>query len=316
MNTLYLKRLIVGLVGLGLLVPAGLVFRHFQVDLARARQRIAGGGKVIQTDCGPIQYTEFGTGAPMLMIHGAGGGYDQGETFARLIGGNYRWIIPSRFGFLDTPAPQDATSEMQADAHACLLDALGIDRVGVVGASGGGPSALLFARRYPQRAHSLVMIAAVSHSMPVRPAAVRALFSAFTNDFVFWSLIHTNREGLLAALGVPAEDQKALSARELSDAFAFIDTILPMSDRKAGQELEQQMSEYDAQQIRQIETPTLVVHARNDALVAFDQGEFTAQMVPGAEFIPLDKGGHLALMFESNADALNKVRQFVEAHSP
>ena len=36
----------------------------------------------------------------MLIVHGAGGGYDQGEYFAKIIGGNYRWIAPSRFGFL------------------------------------------------------------------------------------------------------------------------------------------------------------------------------------------------------------------------
>jgi pimeloyl-ACP methyl ester carboxylesterase len=95
---------------------------------------------MIETACGPIQYTEFGDGAPMLIVHGAGGGYDQGEYFAKLIGGNYRWIAPSRFGFLDTPVPDDANSSLQADAYACLLDELGIDRVGVVGVSMGGPS--------------------------------------------------------------------------------------------------------------------------------------------------------------------------------
>lgn len=58
---------------------------------------------MIKTTCGPIEYTEFGDGSPVLIAHGAGGGYDQGEYFARLIGGNYHWIAPSRFGFLGTP---------------------------------------------------------------------------------------------------------------------------------------------------------------------------------------------------------------------
>jgi pimeloyl-ACP methyl ester carboxylesterase len=87
----------------------------------------------------------------MLIVHGAGGGYDQGETFSKLIGGNYRWIAPSRFGFLGQPAPEGADSAMQAEAYACLLDSLGVDRVGVVGVSMGGPSALQFALRYPHR---------------------------------------------------------------------------------------------------------------------------------------------------------------------
>jgi pimeloyl-ACP methyl ester carboxylesterase len=66
----------------------------------------------------------------MLIVHGAGGGYDQGKCFAELIGGDFRWIAPSRFGFLGMPVPKGAGSALQADAYACLLDALGIDRVG------------------------------------------------------------------------------------------------------------------------------------------------------------------------------------------
>ncbi len=297
MDMLFRKRLIFSLVGLGLLVPGGLIYRHYRVDISQAYQRIASGGKVIETACGPIQYTEFGTGAPMLMIHGAGGGYDQGEYLAKVIGGDYRWIAPSRFGFLGTPVPEGASSELQADAHACLLDALGIDRVGVVGVSGGGPSALTFALRYPQRTTSLVMISAVSHTMPARPAYLSTLFSVFTKDFVFWSLLHATKEGLLAALGVPAEDQQELAPEALAQAYTFIENILPMGARQKGQLLEQHMSEYDAEQIQKIEAPTMVVHARNDTLVAFDQGEFTARMVPGAQFLPTEKGGHLTLLF-------------------
>jgi 2-hydroxy-6-oxonona-2,4-dienedioate hydrolase len=316
MNILLLKRILFGLVVLGLIVPGGLIFRHYQVDLSQARQRVASGAKQIETACGPIQYAEFGTGAPMLMVHGAGGGYDQGVYFARIIGENYRWIVPSRFGYLGTKAPDNASSELQADAHACLLDALGIDRVGVVGISGGGSSALLFAQRHPQRTNSLAMIDAVSHAIPPRPALLSSVFSLFTNDFVFWSLLHLTPEGMLAMLGVPEEDQKILPPENLLQAFAFLETILPMGARVEGQNLEQRMSEYDTSQIKQIAAPTLVLHARNDTLVAYDQGEFTTKMVPGARMISMEKGGHLALMFDINADALGNLRAFIDQHNP
>ena len=316
MNKLLLTRFLFGLVGLGLIVPGGLIYRHYQADLAQARQRVASGAKTIETACGPIQYAEFGAGAPMLMVHGAGGGYDQGVYFAKIIGENYRWIVPSRFGYLGTKAPDNASSEMQADAHACLLDALGIDRVGVVGISGGGSSALLCAQRHPRRTNSLAMIDAVSHAIPPRSTLLSTVFSLFTNDFVFWSLLHLNREGMLAMLGVPEEDQKALPPENLSQAYAFLDTILPMGARVDGQNLEQRMSEYDAGQIQQITSPTLVLHARNDTLVAYDPGEFTAKMVPGAQLITMEKGGHLALMFDINADTLENLRAFIDQHIP
>jgi pimeloyl-ACP methyl ester carboxylesterase len=306
-----LKVTILGLIGILLVVIAGLIYSRFRADVDKAFQRVSSNSKVVQTSCGTIEYTEFGEGEPMLMVHGSGGGYDQGEYFARLIGGNFHWIAPSRFGFLGSPAPDDASSEKQADAYACLLDALKIDRVGVVGVSLGGPSSLLFAQRYPERVSSLVMISAASFPIPPRPALQTVVFKAFLNDFVFWSIIQTNKSGLLDMLGVPVSFQKELLPDELAMAYSFVDDIMPMGARLNGQLLEGEMSQYDTSLVKQINTPTLVVHARDDSLVPFDHAEFTAQNVKGAELIPLEKGGHLALMFSVNSDALEQIRQFL-----
>jgi len=315
MNIKLIRRFILAAAVIAVAIPGGLVYWQYQNDMSLAYQRISSGGKTIQTACGPIQYTEFGEGAPMLIVHGAGGGYDQGEYFANLIGGNYHWIAPSRFGFLGTPVPDGANSALQADAYACLLDALGIDRVGVVGVSMGGPSSLLFALRHPQRTKSLVMISAASHAIPPRPAILATVFSVFLNDFVFWSMVHVSPQGLLVALGVPMEVQKQLSPQDMAHLSAFLESIVPMGARQQGQNLEQHMSEYDAEQIQNIQAPTLVLHARDDTLVAFEQGEFTASHIPGAQFIPMEKGGHLALMMNMNAGAREKLLGFLEHYN-
>jgi pimeloyl-ACP methyl ester carboxylesterase len=41
--------------------------------------------------------------------------------------------------------------------------------------------------------------------------------------------------------------------------------------------------------------PTLVIHAKDDHLNPFRFGEYTAQHIPGAQFLPLETGGHLLL---------------------
>jgi pimeloyl-ACP methyl ester carboxylesterase len=128
-------------------------------------------------------------------------------------------------------------------------------------------------------------------------------------------MVHVSPQGLLAALGVPLEVQKQLSPHEVAQMNAFLQSIEPMGARQNGQKLEQNMSEYDARQIGNIQVPTLALHARDDTLVAFEQGKFAANNIPGAQFIAMEKGGHLALMMNSNTGAREKVLRFLEKHN-
>jgi pimeloyl-ACP methyl ester carboxylesterase len=129
-------------------------------------------------------------------------------------------------------------------------------------------------------------------------------------------MVNLSPEGLLAALGVPTEVQEQLPPEDVAELHAFLDSIVPMGARKSGQLLEQHMSEYDAEQVKSIQAPTLVLHARDDTLVFFDQGEFTAENVPEAELIAMEKGGHLALMMDMNTGAMEAVRDFLRTHNP
>ena len=98
------------LAGLGLLVAALLLWLRFDSDMKLAAARAVKGSVVIDTRCGPIEYQEAGTGAALLMVHGSGGGHDQGMAFAGdLARQGIRVIAMSRFGYLRTPRPADAS---------------------------------------------------------------------------------------------------------------------------------------------------------------------------------------------------------------
>ena len=296
-------------------LAGGLVRRRYRRDMVAAYARVTDGANVVATACGPIQYTEVGDGpAALLIVHGAGGGYDQGTFFARTIGGNLRWLAPSRFGFLGTPAPEGADSVLQADAHAALLDRLKIDRVAVVGVSMGGPSALLFASRHPHRTTSLVLISAASHRIHPRPALLAAVFEVFLHDFVYWAMVRVAPTALLVALGVPPAVQRGLSHAERTRLTEFVRSIVPMAARRGGQRLEQHMSEYDSDRIGDITAPTLVVHARDDTLIPIEHGKFSAARIPQSEAIWMEHGGHLALLLDSNSDARSRVLDFLSGH--
>jgi pimeloyl-ACP methyl ester carboxylesterase len=139
-------------------------YGRFRRDLRDARERVAAGSRVIQAARGSIEYGESGDGSPVLGIHGAAGGYDQTLLLGRLLlGRGCRVIAPSRFGYLNTPIPEDSSIGAQADTYACLLDALKVDRVTVVAISAGGPSGLHFVLRHPERTAALVLVSAISY---------------------------------------------------------------------------------------------------------------------------------------------------------
>src|SRR5262245_30876223 len=106
---------------------AAVSYGFYRRDLAAARARLrAASSELVTTPCGPIEYAAVGTGPPILLVHGAGGGFDQGLAIgAPLAARGHRVVAMSRFGYLRTPLPADASAAAQADAHACLLDALG-----------------------------------------------------------------------------------------------------------------------------------------------------------------------------------------------
>ena len=152
----------IAVVALGLMA-AWWIQSRFERDVALAVERAAQGSVVVATRCGPIEIQDAGHGRPLLMIHGSGGGHDQGMAWARpLLEQGVRVIAMSRFGYLRTPRPADASPQAQADAHVCLLDALGITRAAVMGVSAGGPSALQTAIRHPDRVAALVLVVPIA----------------------------------------------------------------------------------------------------------------------------------------------------------
>ena len=285
------------------LVVASSTYARYRRDLDAAWERVAAGGAVVETACGPIQYAVFGKGPPVLMVHGAGGGYDQGLLFASLISDEFAWIVPSRFGYLGTPLPERPTVEAQADAHACLLDALGIGRVAVVGVSAGGPSSLQFALRHPERCAALVMMSAVSRADPPRAFfADLALRLVLTTDLPYWLMMTAARPTLVSALGVTREAQARLSPTDAQVVSEALATMLPVSLRRDGILFDMRLPDaVNRYPLDQISAPTLVVHAENDALVRFHHAEHTASAIPGARTIFVQDGGHFGYTFSSRA---------------
>jgi pimeloyl-ACP methyl ester carboxylesterase len=314
------KLRVAGLASLVALAAGSVVVGHrFRVDLHAAQARAAQGARVVQTRCGAMEYQDAGNGAPLLVIHGAGGGHDQGMAFARpLLEAGFRVIAVSRFGYLGAPLPADASPAAQADAIVCLLDALGVDRVAVIGISAGGLSATETAIRHPDRVSSLALVVPLAYTPAnaernARPPsrATRLLDWMVGSDFVYWSALHLARDQVIArVLGTPPELVREASAEDQARIQSMLEDILPVSARAAGLRNESwQATHVQPMALEKIVAPTLIVSARDDGYGTYANAEYLAPRIAGARFIGFERGGHM--LVGHDAEVMQALREHV-----
>lgn len=294
-----------GVVGGVLAAGGGLTANAYSRTMERARARISPDrSELIESRFGDLEYAEAGSGTPFLMIHGTGGGFDQGLMFADpLVRAGYRVIAPSRFGYLRTAFPDDPSSENQADAFVDLLDALGIDRIAIAGGSAGALSAMQFAIRHPDRCAALLPIVPAAYAPnrpPARPWTPLQQFVAekvLRSDFLFWSGIATMRETMIETLlATDAAVYEAAGAAEQARADSILDSILPVSARADGLLNDARLSGDPApMDLETVTAPTLAISVEDDRFLTADAARYVAATVPGARLIIYPSGGHVWL---------------------
>jgi pimeloyl-ACP methyl ester carboxylesterase len=307
---------------LALLAFSAWTYFSFERDIAASRQRIAGVSRVIETKSGPIEYAEMGQGPVILVVHGAGGGFDQGLDFtgSQTIDG-FRIIAVSRFGYLRTPMPADASVIKQADAHADLLDALGIGRAAVIGVSAGGPSALQFAMRHPEKCAALVMMVPLAYKPPDVPASVpkisplqeKMLMTLVGSDFAYWFALKWAPSLIIKTVGaVPPDIYESSSERERARIDKFMKNILPISNRIAGIMSDSQVGNSLADTtLENVKVPALLLSVRDDLYGTFVPSQYTSTRIPGAKFVGYETGGHM--LMGHYAEAFEEISAFLKS---
>ena len=299
-----MKTAVMGLTAVCLSTAALWTGWHFQRDIERATTSSTAGSRMVETRCGLIEVQEAGEGVPLLMIHGSGGGHDQGMAWARpLSQQGVRVIAMSRFGYLRTPRPTDASPEAQADAHVCLLDALGITRAAVMGVSAGAPSAMQTAIRHPRRVSALVLVVPIAYKPgdvvgtvpPVSDTKDELLLRLLGSDFLFWTGLQVAHDLMIRhVLATPPELVATASVAERTRVNDMAERILPVSARAVGLRDDTRLGKgLKPYALASIQVPTLVVSARDDGFGTFAPAEYTANHIVGAKFLGFDQGGHL-----------------------
>ena len=118
-------------------------------------------GKYVRTRGFDMYYETYGTGAPLLIIHGNGGSINNFVYQIPYFAKDYRVIVAdSRAQGKSTDTRDSLSYEMMADDLNALLDSLRLDSCFVIGWSDGGINGLLLAMRHPDKVKKLAVTGA------------------------------------------------------------------------------------------------------------------------------------------------------------
>jgi 2-hydroxy-6-oxonona-2,4-dienedioate hydrolase len=80
------------------------IYCNYRQEMRRASYQLSSNSEMLYTSLGPIEYSSAGHGDPVIVLHGAGGGYDEGLLISQAWAGDDFWrIAVSRFGYLRSP---------------------------------------------------------------------------------------------------------------------------------------------------------------------------------------------------------------------
>ncbi len=306
-----MKILLISVIILAGIVVAliALTYPQYNREISTAQSHLIEGSEILKTDQGDIEYALTGEGIPVLLLHGAGGGYDQGLWGAKVyLGGGYKFVSVSRYGFLRSPIPANASIKKQAALYKELLDYLKIEKVVVIGVSAGGPSATQFANDYPERVSALILISAVS--MPRAPGDkdpfyVNIIHTIQQSDYAYWLVSKNFQPQFLDLLGIPSEVYHGFTSEQKALAQEMLDVMHPMSKRYKGTINDGKMLELGVPSTEKLSAPALIIHAKDDALVSYEHAENAHRNIKQSKLILFDTGGHAML------SQLDKIRELV-----
>lgn len=203
---------------------------------------------------------------------------------------NFRRVALMRAFGLRAKLPYRLT-EMAADAVA-LLDALGIAKAHVVGASMGGMIAQLVAIGYPDRVLSLTSIMSSTGNPalpPAKPEAMAALTTPAPDPLADMPayVAHTiASQKVIGSPGYPTDEAVTAERAKANALRSFypvgrsrqMAAIVASGDRRGA--------------LATISVPTVVIHGADDPLVPVEGGHDTAATIPGSELHVVPGMGH------------------------
>ncbi|MGZ4288068.1 MAG: alpha/beta fold hydrolase [Solirubrobacteraceae bacterium] len=175
-----------------------------------------------------------------------------------------------------------------------VIDAAGLGRVSLIGISQGGPVAIAYAARHPERVSRLILFATFARGRLRRDPSHADREQAQLMESLIrmgWGRGLPAFRRLFTTLFIPdASPEQMEWFDDLQRITADPDTAVRIRHGRS-----QDLVTDDATRVA---CPTLVLHARDDAVVPFAEGRLLATLVPGARFVALESRNHILLADE------------------
>ena len=258
----------------------------------------------ISTEAGTLRYydTLSGQGTPLVFLHGSGPGVTGWRNFRGVLptfAEHYRCLILEFPGFGVTDDFGGHPMVTAQGVVAPFLDALGVDRVHVVGNSMGGGVGINFAIRHPDRIDRLVTIGGIgTNTFSPGPSEGIRLLQEFTEDptrqrLVDWlkSMVYDQSvvtDELIEERWRLATDPETLAAARRmygKAAFAGMMAAMAAADRPMPWAV-----------MHKVAAPTLLTWGRDDRVSPLDMALIPMRTIPNAELHVFPNCGHWAMI--------------------
>ena len=249
---------------------------------------------------GRVHLLRGGTGEPLLFLHAAGGAGSWLPFHALLADAGFEVIAPDHpgFGKSDDFTETEAIDDLVYH-YLDVIDALGLSRPHVVGASFGGWIAAELAVHSPHRIGSLTLLSAAGLRLPDHPVADIFLLPPAK---LAATLFHDPPSPAPApAAGAPLDLDTILAAYREATSLARFAWVPFFSDPKLERRL------------RRITAPTLVAAPADDRLIPVAHAQRYAALIGGATYAEVADCGH-AMYFERPAEFASLVASFLASH--
>jgi pimeloyl-ACP methyl ester carboxylesterase len=239
--------------------------RKFEVDGA-APLLVPNDQGYIENEGARIWYSTYGSGSPVILLHGGlGQGGNWGYQVPALVGSGYHTVlIDSRGHGRSTRDAQPLSYELMATDVLAVMNAMNLEKAGLVGWSDGACTALILAARAPSRAAGVFFFACNMDPSGVKPfKATPTLNRCFARH---------------------AKDYAQLSVTP--EYFTnFVEDVSLMGRTQPN---------YSAHDLARINVPVVVVQSEHDEFIKLEHAEYLARSIPKAEFVLLNGVSHFA----------------------